>query len=411
MPTLSSRQQKALIFLCFLMYTCLYLGRYSYNANINAIMTDYGVNHAMAGLATTFFFFAYGTGHILHGIFCKHYPMRSIITVVFLVSAAINLTVFMGADFALIKWLWLLNGLVQSVTWSSMVLILGRNLDDKHITLSLVLMGLTTPLGTFAAYGGSSLFTALGNYRLSFLLGACALAVVGVIWCIVYPHVTLSRNAQLDTQRAQADSDPAHTAISRRKVMTLFVGLGLFAVVNNLLKEGLHTWIPSIMKEEYGLGDALSVFVSLALPLLGMLAPTVAVLMNKRIKDFISLSGVFFAIAGVLVGAVMCLLHSPYWLVVLILFSCVSLLMHAIANIITSIAPLRLRATVNPGLFTGIMSGCGYAGSTISSYGLGAVADHFGWNAVFVLFLVLCLALALIAAVMALFGANNNPPA
>ena len=61
----------------------------------------------------------------------------------------------------------------------------------------------------------------------------------------------------------------------------------------------------------------------------------------------------------------------------------VSCLMAAVNNIITSMAPLYMRAKINSGMLAGILNGCCYLGSTLSSYGLGVIADNFGWTAVF----------------------------
>ena len=52
-------------------------------------------------------------------------------------------------------------------------------------------------------------------------------------------------------------------------------------------------------------------------------------------------------------------------------------------------APLYLRDKIgNSGMLAGVLNGCCYVGSTISSYGLGLVADNSGWNGVFILLLV-----------------------
>ena len=41
------------VFLCWLAYTTAYLGRYSYTANVTAIIETFGTDHAAAGLANT----------------------------------------------------------------------------------------------------------------------------------------------------------------------------------------------------------------------------------------------------------------------------------------------------------------------------------------------------------------------
>jgi sugar phosphate permease len=58
-----------------------------------------------------------------------------------------------------------------------------------------------------------------------------------------------------------------------------------------------------------------------------------------------------------------------------------------------------MRTEINSGLLAGILNGCCYVGSTISGYGLGAVASNSGWNSVFVLLAVLC-AVAVVVAVV-----------
>lgn len=132
--SVSDKKQRGLILLCWLVYASAYLGRYSYHANINLIMAEYAVNHASAGLVTTFFFFAYGVGQIVNGILCKYYNKKRVLGGALLVSALLNLArSFFGADFQSMKYLWLANGLVQSVLWPSLVLVLGQNLEEDHL--------------------------------------------------------------------------------------------------------------------------------------------------------------------------------------------------------------------------------------------------------------------------------------
>lgn len=70
--------------------------------------------------------------------------------------------------------------------------------------------------------------------------------------------------------------------------------------------------------------------------------------------------------------------------------------MAGVNNVITSMAPLFWKEKINSGLLAGILNGFCYVGSTISSYGLGSVADGLGWNGVFWLLFILCLAVVAI---------------
>ena len=62
-----------LIFLAWLLYTISYLGKVNYSANITQIVDYYQISKAEAGMVPSFFFFAYGIGQVVNGLFCKKY--------------------------------------------------------------------------------------------------------------------------------------------------------------------------------------------------------------------------------------------------------------------------------------------------------------------------------------------------
>ena len=104
-----------LIALCWLVYTCSYIGKLGYNANVTQIETLYAVSHADAGAVSTFFFFAYGVGQIINGIFCKKYNLRFVVFGGLILSALMNFFVGITDNFQILKFLWLINGAALSV--------------------------------------------------------------------------------------------------------------------------------------------------------------------------------------------------------------------------------------------------------------------------------------------------------
>ena len=63
--------------------------------------------------------------------------------------------------------------------------------------------------------------------------------------------------------------------------------------------------------------------------------------------------------------------------------------------------PLYLPDRSKSGLYSGLLNGACYAGSAVSSYGLGAFADSFGWYSVFQLLLASCIVPVIISVVRA----------
>lgn len=388
------------------MYTTAYIGRYSYSANINPIMADFGADHASAGLVTTMFFFAYGAGQVVNGLLCRYYNKKYVLSVSMIVSAVLNLMFFVGVDFSAVKYMWFINGCVQSVLWTSLILTLSEKLDTKYLDLAMLVMSTPVAVGTFLSYVGSAVFVHIGNYRISFLVGGVVMLIAGIVWLVAYTGVS---NGCIGEAKAQSTEQSG--GVKRGfdgRIVSMIAVLAVFAVINNFVKDGLNVWVPSILKESYGLGDSLSILLTLLLPMLGIFGSTLNILLGRRIKSYVSICGVSFAIASVFMLSVILLIKTPYWLPILICFAVVVFAMYAANNVITSMAPLYMRDKVNSGAVAGVLDGFCYFGSTISSYGLGVIADSYGWLPVFYLFLAVMLASVLISVVYRFFDRSKS---
>ena len=373
--------QNTVIILCWLVYVIAYLGRYSYNANISLIMDDFKINHATAGVVTTCFFFAYGIGQVVNGLFCAKYNKKFLFPIVLFASSVLNILA-LYIPFSLFKYMWLVNGFLQAFLWSSIINILGDYLDSDHMTRALVIMGTSATAGTIFAYGISAFFVWLGNYRIMFVFAAATMTLVGILWLLIF------KPGQKQTVNEEKNESNEKSK-GLRTIFTMLSILAFFAVINNLVKDGLNTWVPAILTEQYNMKDEVAILSSVVLPLLGTFGAIVAVKLNQYIKDFVKMSAVLFAASAFVIVGIMTLGKNSA-VMMIICFGIVLCLMHGVNNVVTSLGPLKMREKVNPGKIAGILNGFCYLGSTISSYGLGIIADNMGWQSVFTLLLVLC---------------------
>ena len=114
--------------------------------------------------------------------------------------------------------------------------------------------------------------------------------------------------------------------------------------------------------------------------------------------------GIVPSVLGIIL-AIIGLLSTKIFVLTILCFALVRFLAGASNSTITSITPLFLKGKVEPGRIAGLLNGCCYAGSTISSYGLGVIADQHGWNSVFYLLFAVCLFVVLLACVyMSILG-------
>ena len=385
-----SKSAAVLLLICWLVYACSYIGKLGYSANIVNIEKDFNVTHAMAGMASTFFFFAYGAGQIINGIFCKKYNLKYLVFCVLLISAACNLSVGIIRNFIVIRVLWLINGAALSVLWPSLIRLLSETLKADYSPKVVVVMGTTVAAGTFAVYGLSALFVAIGNYRIIFYLASVILPAIALFWICFYDKLTKACVAEKsDESIVSATSEEKRNSKQKMsKVMfTSIVSLGFFAIITNLVKDGL----------------------TLVMPMLALFGTSVAVALNKKVHDFVGLCGIAFAVIAVLTFCLTLAGEGVHGVVVTLgCLAGVSLLTSSANNVITSMAPLYLKNELNAGLLAGIMNGLCYVGSTLSAYGLGAFADRFGWDAVFLLLAALSAACVIISVIYLIFRIKSK---
>lgn len=395
------RKQQILIVIACLVYSFAYTGRYSYNANIAPIMAFYNVTRAEAGLTGTFFFFAYGAGQLIHAIFCRFYPRKYIIPGVLGVSAILNVAVFCGVPFGAIKYLWLLNGICQSVLWPTLVLVLSDTMDSVMMKRAVFAMSLTVVIGTVISYGGSAIFNLFDLFRGAFLLGAVLMVAIGIAWLVGYDTLTLENAGLAEAHAASSEATTAGGGSRKRAANGALIGLfavcGLFMAVDNFVKDGLNTWTPVILKERFGVGDSLSIVLTVALPFCGVFGAMLALRMNRKIKDFRALSGSLLLLLSVCICGILLSMKLESMALTVAFLGVVSCFAHGINSIMTSIMPFAMRDKVNPGFLAGLMNSAGYVGSTASAYGLGVIADRTDWNTVMYILLFASVGVTLLA--------------
>mgnify|MGYP004483715473 FL=1 len=386
------------IIICWLVYTCSYLGKLGYNANLVLIEGEFGVSHAESGTVGTAFFFAYGAGQIVNGLLCKKYNVKYTIFFALVASAACNFLITVIKDFGWLKIIWLVNGAALSFLWSLLIRFLSEVLDKEYTSKAVVVMGTTVATGTFAVYGLSALFVSLSVYKTIFYVAAALLPLIAVIWFFSYKGMLAPSGSVTDEEEKEVNAPIVEKKKADFGFVTLILILAIFAVVTNLEKDGINVWVPTILKELYDMPDYLSILLTLCLPLVSIFGTAVAVFFNKYIKDFVLLCGLFFlATTGALALTLAFIGTSAA--VMLVCLSLISLFMSGTNNVITSMAPLYYKEKASAGLLAGVLNGCCYIGSTLSSYGLGAVADGYGWNAVFYLLIACSAACVIISAI------------
>ena len=382
--SLSNKKSNLLIFLCWAAYTAAYVARLNYNASMVEILAQLGTTKEAAGTVSSFFFFAYGAGQLVNGLLSKKYNTRFSVFIALAASCVINLSMTFCNGIDSMKYLWLLNGVFQSILWSSLIKTLSDNLADNKLSKAVLVMSTTVASGTFTAYGLAALFSALKmSWTSIFYVAAAVVGIVAVIWFIGMSTIQKSKKEAEATEKKE-DKKLSLTPMFIFGVCVILIS----AVTNGFIKDGVTTWVPSILKEEFGVPSSLSIIVTLLLPVVSIFGASLVKMLHKKQKDENALNGVFYFGAMVLSGLIILTINLKSAPLTLILFGGIACLMAAVNNVITSVVPLYSRDKIDSGLSAGLLNTFCYVGSTLATSLLGKIADTKGWNDVFICILL-----------------------
>lgn len=390
---MTKRKDIFLIVICWMTYTLAQLGRYSYGANITLIMERFAVGHAYASLPATLFFFAYGVGQILVGFFCHKFNRRLLVAFALAVSGAVNLSIFFGAPFISIKYLWLLNGFAQANLWPAMVFIVKENISAERIEKAGVILATASTGGRFAAIGVCAVFAIdVEKFMYCFLSAGILLLIMATTFLFATGKL---KKPEPEKVRAKGRKDSELKP--DKKAVILLLLFGEFSLACYAISGGLQSWVPVILKDSYGLSDAFSIFMSVMLPLFTLTSAVITPFLHRKLKNYVLISFLSFVFGAAMITGVMLFL-GVHWLLVTVMFTAEAVTMGIIANATTVNVPLTFNGKFNAGFLAGFLNGACYVGAAIATYVLGNIADESGWNGAFILLIA-------IAAVSALFAA------
>lgn len=374
-----------LFWLCWLAYTFTYIGRLNYNASLADILLHENISKAQAGMISTSAFMTYGIGQLINGFLGDRVSPKWQMFVGLSLSAAANVVMGCAASFPVMIVIWSINGFAQSMTWCPVVRILTDYLQEKPREKALINVATCVPVGTLAAYVPSALLVAVSSWRMVFFAAAALLLGIAVIWFFgvsrVERHSSVHGIAEVPEKTAQKLTDNREGQPFFRLLMVsggLFIGIGI--IMHGILKDGVTTWAPTFLMENFGLGSALSILATTLLPIINLAGVYAASWLNRRfLHNESSTSGVCFLTA--FLALLLLLLFGRYSMVLsLILLAVTTSAMLGVNTMTISLMPMYFARAGKASTASGVLNSMAYAGSAVSSYTTGAIAQQWGWN-------------------------------
>ena len=395
---MEKRKIRLLFLLCLSVYFIAYLGRLNYSVSLVEIIRAEGFDKGKAGMIGTMFFFSYGVSQLFSGFLGDRLSGKWLVFGALIVSGLSN--ALMGSLHApeLMAAVWCVNGLAQAFIWSPLLHIICEYMPEKERTKSCLHLNYSVPLGTVTSYVLSAALISAFNWRWTFYVPAVCLCVMAVVWYMSMGYMeryvrgmgcrVANINAvfmeQTEATEVAEKSRMAEAKQYSWKQLLIVSGLcGLLPAlfVQGALKDGVATWVPTFLQENYATSSMVSILSTMVIPVCNLFGVALASIANRLLrKDEAFGSAVFFGACGVAL-LVLLLWGQSYMSVALAMFTLCTTAMMAVNTMLTAAIPSRFARTGKASSIYGIINSCVYAGCAVSTYGIGALSTAYGWNA------------------------------
>ena len=379
---LQSEKYSKLIFIaCFAAYSASYIGRINFSAALPAIIGDGFFTKTEAGIIGSAFFIVYGAFQIINGFLGDKISPFKMITAGTFLSAVANVTMTFCTTNIQMAIVWGFNGFALSLLWASILKILANIINDGMRSKACLNISVTLPIGTILAYLFASFSIKFFNWRFVFYIPAVILLIICIFFTvssiIVKPHIT---EREIVTQNIPQNKK------AKGGLFPLLLMAGIFIIlpadaIHGAIKEGITTWVPTMITEVYSTAPSFSVFLSILLPIFNITGVYIITPIYNKIfkKDELKTGAGILLFALVPLSLLIFMEKFPVVASVALL-AIITTSLHSFNYMIITLVPMHFSYCGRTATVTGIMNATAYVGCAAATYGFGVISDKIGWN-------------------------------
>lgn len=376
---------------CWITYFATYLGRLNFSAAMAEMITAEHMSKAQLGMVGSGFFFGYGVGQLANGLLGDRLNPRRLIFFGIFTSAIMNLFMGLASSYLLMLVLWSVNGIVQSSVWSPLLRLCSDRLTRAQCVKTCVNLATTVPIGTLAAYLLATVSLSLSGWRMVFFSSGAILLLISFLW--LFGMRSLEKRA--DRYGVLEEQEPASGAVSGGKLgwkLLLTSGVALIGVVSllhGILKDSITTWAPTYLTELFHTDSVTSILLTMILPVVNLAGVYLSSFLNRKVfRNEMATAAFFFLLTLAALCGLLFFASSQIVLSILLL-AVVTSAMLGVNTMVITLVPLRFQKLGKVSTMTGGLNCLTYLGSAVSSYGVGLIAEGFGWNGAQLFWLIL----------------------
>lgn len=399
----SPKKLKASIILfisAWIAYTMICFTKTNYTALIASIVKAGIFTKSDSGFISACFYIAFGISQIVGGRFTDKKPMLAIM--IGLIGSLIpNIILCFVTDFVSVCILWSLCGLMQFGCYPGIVKIVSGYLAPEHREKARTYVVLCIGVGGILSYAlVASVYEWLG-WSGVFGMDALALGLSVILWLYAMTKVKYlkedkaNKNEEIQVQAEEKEQTELPKTEEKQKIsfwkLIMTSGLILAIIINffmTMMSNGFKSWISTMMMECYDLSPVWASMQTAIIYVANILGTFIIAKTFGKIKNEMLAKGMAMAF---------CL---PFYIVILfigqvpafVIITCsiiTTTVLYGIGRVNVKIAS-HVEKYGYSATFTGFLNAMASFGVVFANGGFGIIADRLGWNAVTIVFVVVC---------------------
>jgi len=370
-------------------YATYYFGKVNLSIVIPVLLLMFSdLNMYSIGAVSSAFFFAYAIGQFLHGQISERFNPFVYISIGLIGSAIMNLILgFWGGIFWILLMGEFLDGICQSMGWSSCVRANSLIQDSSNRERSSVFLGTSYQIGNSIAWLISALVVSWWGWQAGFFVASSFLFTRGITLLMTMPKIdpVLLKPNKIKLQLKET----LNWAI-------LLGGLSLCLI--NMIRFGMISWIPLYLFEQGSMTIESIGKVGIKVCLLP-LAGVIGTLLYNKIKIQKELLTIIYLIGLAISFIVLPFTSGALSLIVLLIGS---FFMYGPHVFFVTTFPSRFLDKKIVAAATGFIDGMGYVGTIL----IGLIVPFLvtttvlGWTSVFIFWAILSVIVAIVSGIL-----------
>lgn len=370
-------------------YLISYLTRINFSTIISEIELSTGFPREQLSMSLTGLFVCYGIGQVISGKCGDRFSPKKMISVGLSVSTLVNLIIPICTNPWQMLAVWCVNGFAQSFMWPPMVRLMVALLTQEEYISVNVKVAWGSSFGTVIMYLIAPALITLLGWRSVFLFSACCGMIGIVLW----------QKLAYDIPPEPAVVKTEHASGKKARIFSpVMLAIMAAIILHGMLRDGVTTWVPTLITETYQISNVISILTGVVLPLFSILCYQVAsILYKKYFTNPVLCSAVIFG-TGAAAALVLYLCNGLSPIVSALLAALLTGCMHGVNWVLIGMIPAFFRKTGSISTVSGALNACTYIGSALSTYGVAVLSQQVGWQGTILIWLLIAAGGAVICA-------------